>query len=469
MITTGGGYFISEPGSAPRRGVPPQSAIEPEGAQAFAARAVRPGSATAGAVSTAGAAPEASNAVPIERPAAASLFLDHRAVDPYALDRNGNAPRRALTPDELRRVAAEYDLIEDDLRGQPDGVALEAAEMDEMRRINPHLKIVRYLWTLSSNDVPLAGIEPGDNNHETWFLRDAKGDYVRAGDDGATWNGRVNYALDPANVNVRLALGAQVRVFRRMGYDGALLDDVLPYVAAPGTPHSRTVLQAHPINTATGAPYTDEEWRAAVLGMLAKVREVAGPGTFLAIDGMTGSDYFAARGDTVAAAADAVVLRSFAASRIGPVPAARWLDDVNAAEEIARNGRAVVMYAPGASADAPERQERIDRYAFATYLLTREGADAYYGQAAPEGVAPGGYALQPSYRMAALGNPAGRRHEIAGLHVRLYERGAVVVNADDTSHEVALPGRYHTPDGVAVAGRMAVAAHDAVILVGDGE
>lgn len=466
MITTGGGYFISEPGSAPRRGVPPQSAIEPEGAQAFAARAVRPGAAT----SAAGAATEASNAAttPIARPGAASLFLDHRAVDPYALDRNGNAPRRALTADELRRIADEYDLVEDDLRGQPDGVALEAAEMDEMRRINPRLKIVRSLWTLSSNDVPLAGIEPGDNNHETWFLRDAAGDYVRASDGGATWNGRVNYALDPANVNVRLALGSQVRLFRRMGYDGALLDDVLPYVAAPGTPHARTVLQAHPINAATGAPYTDEEWRGDVLALLAKVREIAGPDTFLAIDGMTGSDYLSARGDTMAEAADAVVLRSFAASRIGPIPAARWLDDVNAAEEIAMSGKAVVMYAPGAAAEAPERQERIDRYAFATYLLAREGGAAYYGQAAPESVAPGGYALQPSYRMAALGSPTGRRHESGGLHVRLYERGVVIVNADDTSHQVELPGRYHTPDGVAVAGRVTVAAHHAVILVGDG-
>jgi hypothetical protein len=272
-----------------------------------------PAGASSGVTAQAASPPPA----PAGRRSPAALFLDHRAVAPNAFDRYGNPPRRDLSRDELVRIAAEYDLVDDNLRGQPDGIPLTVTEMDEMRRINPRLKVVRYLWTLSNNDVALSNIEPGDNAHETWFLRDANGDYVRAYDDTASWNQHVNYVLDPANVNVRLALGAQARVARKLGYDGVLLDDVLPYVAAPGTPYARSVLQAHPIDPATGAPYIDDAWRAAVLGLIEKVREIAGPGTYVIASGMTGSDYIAAHGDGLLPAVDAVLLHPFAGDGIG--------------------------------------------------------------------------------------------------------------------------------------------------------
>ena len=456
------GYFIADPGSQPRTGPAPQSAVEPPGAQAFSDRAVPPGAQPHeqhGTIATAEAA--------ADRTWPASFFLDHRAVDPTARDRNGNPPRRDLSHDELVRLASEYDVIEDDLRGQPDGVPLSLAQMQEMRRINPRLKIVRYLWTLSSNDVALSAIEPGDGVHEDWFLRDASGNFVRAYDGAASWNGHVNYALDPGSVDVRLALGAQARMARKLGYDGALLDDVIPYVAAPGTPYDRTVLASHPVNPATGAPYTDGEWRAAVEGLVARVRAIAGADAYIAIAGMTGSDYFAAGGGELPDLADAVLLQPFAATGAAPVAASRWLDDVNAATEIAANGKVAIAYAPGAAAPTPERQERIDRYAFASYLVTLQATPALYGQAAPEGPPPEAYALQPSYRLAPLGRPIGQLHETDGLRVRLFEHGAVIVNTDEVEHAALLPGRYHTPDGVAVVERLALPAHDAAILVTD--
>ncbi len=467
-VTFAAGYFITDPGSQPRRGLPPQSAIEPQGAQAFAARAVRPAAATpAGASSGVAAAAASPPPEQAGRRSPALLFLDHRAVAPNAFDRYGNPPRRDLSHDELVRIASEYDLIDDNLRGQPDGIPLTMTEMDEMRRINPRLKVVRYLWTLSNNDAALSNIEPGDNTHEAWFLRDAAGDYVRAYDGSPSWNRHVNYVFDPANTNVRIALGAQARVARKLGYDGVLLDDVLPYVAAPGAPHARAVLQAHPLDPMTGAPYTDEAWRAAVAGLIERVREIAGPGTYVIASGMTGSDYFAAHGDALLPAVDAVLLHPFTADDIGAAATQRWLDDAAAVEEIGAHGKTAIAYAPGASAAAPERQERIDRYAFASYLITLGDVTPLYGQAAPEGVTPEAYAVQPSYRLAPLGPPQGQRHEFAGLHVRRFEHGIVIVNPDAVAHEIPLPGRYHTPDGVAVAGSLALPAHDSIILVTD--
>ena len=415
-LTVAAGYFIPDPGSHPRSGAPPQSAVEPPGAQAFSDRAVRPDTprqAVPAPVTEAASSPDAT----APRTSPAAFFLDHRAVDPLAHDRYGNPPRRDLAPGELAQLASSYDLIDDNLRGQPDGVALTLSQMQEMRRINARLKIVRYLWTLSSNDVPLEAIEPGDNVHEAWFLRDAAGNFVRAYDDRPSWNGHVNYVLDPANTGVRLALGAQARMARRLGYDGVLLDDVIPYVAAPDAPYARHVLDAHPIDLATGAPYTDDAWRAAVAGLISRVRDVAGADTLIVIAGMGGSDELRAGGAELSALADVTLLQPFAAD------AASWLDDVDATTELAINGRDVIAYAPGVSASSPELRDRIDRYAFASYLLALEAAPAYYGQAAPDDAPPEGYATQPSYRLAPLGKPQratppGRRRRAPALRAR---------------------------------------------------
>ncbi|TAK64598.1 MAG: hypothetical protein EPO22_05580, partial [Dehalococcoidia bacterium] len=405
---------------------------------------------------------EAASSPGDQRASPAMFFLDHRAVDPMARDRYGNPPRRGLVPGELEQLAAGYDLIEDDLRGQPDGVPLSLSQMEEMRRINPRLRIVRDLWTLSSNDVGLAAIEPGDGVHESWFLRDAEGNFVRAYGDRPSWNGHANYVLDPANTGVRLALGAQARMARRLGYDGVLLDDVIPYVAAPDPPHARHVLDVHPIDPGTGAPYTDQAWRAAVGGLIGRVREVAGVDTLIVIAGMTGRDYLRGGGAELSAAADVTLLRPFAGD------AASWRDDVEAATQLAIDGRGVISLAPGAPAASPELQPAIDRYAFTSYLLTLEAAPAYYGQMGRGDAPPEGYAPQPSYRLAPLGRPVGQRHGTDGVEIRVFERGIVVVNAGGVAHDVPLPGRYHAPDGTAVVeGHIALAPGGAAVLVNE--
>ncbi len=456
VLSVGAGYFIPDPGSQPRRGTAPVSAVEPPGAQAFADRAVHPGAPRAAAAAPAA---EAASSPERQRPSPAMFFLDHRAVDPLARDRYGNPPRRDLAPGELEQLAASYDLIEDDLRRQPDGVPLSLSQMEEMRRINPRLRIVRDLWTLSSNDVALEAIEPGDGAHQSWFLRDAGGEFVRAYDDRPSWNGHVNYVLDPASTGVRLALGAQARMARRLGYDGVLLDDVLPYVAAPDTPNARSVLNARPVDPGTGAPYADDAWRAAVAGLIARVREIAGADTLIVIAGTGGGDYMRAGGRELSALADLTLLRPFAGD------ATSWLDDVDAATQLTIDGRGVIALAPGAPASSPELQLAIDRYAFASYLLTLEAAPAYYGQSAPGDAPPEGYAPQPSYRMAPLGPPVGQRHRIDGVEIRVFERGVVLVNAGGGAHDVELPGRYVSPDGTAVDGHAALAAGEGAVLV----
>jgi hypothetical protein len=456
MLSIVAGYFVPEPGSQPLRGAAPVSAVEPPGAQAFADRAVHPGSTHA---SIAAAAEASSAPAAPTRKSSAMFFLDYRAVDPLAADRYGNPPRRGLGPGELEQLATSYDLIDDDLRGQPDGVPLSLSQMQDMRRINPRLRIVRDVWTLSSNDVGLESITPGDGAHDSWFLRGADGEFVRAYDDRPSWNGHADFVLDPANTSVQLALGAQARMARRLGYDGVLLDDAMPYVPAPDSPYERRILNAHPIDPGTGAPYTDAAWRAAVGGLIARVRQIAGADTLIVIAGTDGTDYLRTVGADLSALADATLLRPFTGDPKS------WRNDVDAATQLAIAGRSVIALAPGAPASSPELQERIDRYAFASYLLTLEAAPAYYGQQAPGDAPPEGYALQPSYRMAPLGDPIGQRHEIDGVEIRVFERGMALVNAGSIAHDVPLPGRYHSPEGETVEGHIVLAPGEASVLV----
>jgi hypothetical protein len=456
MLSIVAGYFVPDPGSQPARGAAPVSAVEPPGAQAFTDRAVHPGS-----THTSIAAAAEASSQPEARTSPAMFFLDYRAVDPLAADRYGNPPRRGLVPGELEQLATSYDLIDDDLRGQPDGVALSLSQMEEMRHINPRLRIVRDVWTLSGNDVALESIAPGDGAHDSWFLRGADGEFVRAYDGQPTWNGHANYVLDPANASVRLALGAQARMARRLGYDGLLLDDVTPYVPAPDAPYARRILDAPPIDPGTGAPYTDAAWRDAVGGLIARVREIAGADTLIVIAGTDGGDYLRAGGTDLSALADVTLLRPFAGDRES------WRDDVAAATQLAIAGRSTIALAPGAPARSPELQERIDRYAFASYLLTLEAAPAYYGQQAPGDAPPEGYALQPSYRMAPLGDPIGQRHEVDGVEIRVFERGMALVNAGSAIQHVPLPGRFHSPEGEAVEAHIVLAPGDAAVLVKD--
>ncbi len=452
-------WVIPDPGSSPRKGAPPLSAIEPGGAQEFSARTHAPVAAP-GSTAQAEAADAPAGAI------SAPLFLDHVAVDPNARDRYGNPPRRDFTPDELGQIAAEYDIVIDNLEHQPDGVELSDTDLATLRALNPRIKILRTLWTLSSNDGTLQGIEPGDGSHESWFLRDAGGAFVRAYSDVAPWNGHVNYVLDPSNENVRLQIAAQTRIIRRMGYDGVVLDDVIPYVAAPDGSFSRKVLLSHPVSRATGQPYTDDEWRGDVLGLVSKARQIAGPDAYIAIEGIgDGSDYLRSNASLLLDSADAVVLRPFAGDGSATADPARWADDVDALTQISRLGKTMLAYGTGAPAPL---QERAGRFAFASFLLGVQGAASAFGQGTPIGALPDRYPPQPAYTRAPLGAPTGERVERAGLQIRNFAHGIVVVNPGPNDADLDVGPGYRTPAGAAVS-HLRLNPLDAAILVRTAE
>ena len=420
------GLFVVAPGSTTQRALPPLSAVEQPTERAFADHVATP------VVSAADVPPAARGS--------AARFLDHRIVDPAATDRNGNLVRRDLTDAELQRVALEYDIIDDDLRGQPDGVALSNVEIARLHALNPRLKVLRHLSLMDNYDPPFNGIEPGDGEHGSWFLLDGDGNNVRLAPD-PYGNGRTRYAVDPADVNVRIDMAAQVRQYGRLGYDGVVIYGVFPYVPAPAP------LMTRPLNRVTGRPYTDGEWRDAVAGLLRKVREVAGPGAYVAIAGGGAADYAGGSADAYLETADAVVVRSFAAPTT-------WEADVSSVESLAARGKGVIAV----GADQPGGQ-----FAYASFLLAMPPEGAWYGGSGLEGPPPAAYPPQPPYGQLDLGRPLGERRAAGGAWLRVFERGLVVVNPGASALDVPLPGPYRATDGT-LADRITVAARDAAIL-----
>lgn len=408
------GFFVVVPGSSPPAALPPLSPIEP---------AISP------------SIPAATDVAPAPR-GTAPRFLDHRVVDPAAPDRSGNPTRRDVSAAELRRLALEYDVIDDDLRGQPDGVALTDAQIAAMRAINPRLKVLRHMSLLDNREPPFNGAEPGDGEHASWFLTDAQGDDVRLRPP-AYGSARTRYAPDPADVNVRLEVAAQVRQYLGLGYDGVVLDDV--FVTVPDAFLSR------PLDPATGQPYIDAAWQQAVAGLLVEVRRVAGPDAYVAIAGGTAAEY--ADASVYLDVADAVVARDFAAP--GALAA-----DVAALDALAARGKGVVAVA---SDGVPGRT------AYASFLLALPAGDAWFAATSFDAAPPGAYPPQPSYARLDLGAPLGPAAAIGAVWLRRFKRGVVAVNAGAAAQDVALPAPYRAADGTAVD-RVTVAGGDAVIL-----
>lgn len=220
-------------------------------------------------------------------PAQPLAALDFRPVDLTMRDRYGNPPKRDAAPDELLRVAAGYDVVVDDLRWQPDGAALDGAQIAAMKAANPRLRVLRYLGALTNNDGPIFTIAPDDGVHGSWFLRDGSGDFVRAYEETAAWDHKPSYAFDASSIDVRNMIAAWARQFTKLGYDGVLLDGVSACVRAPDAACASSVLLSHPLNRATNRPYTEAEWRDTTVGLLQAIRRVA-PDAQIFLDGAAG-------------------------------------------------------------------------------------------------------------------------------------------------------------------------------------
>lgn len=232
-----------------------------------------PGAADGAPSAPALGAPPASR--PLDAPLVPETALDFRPLDLTMRDRYGNPPKSAATPAELQRIAAGYDIIVDGLRWQPDGAALDGAQIAALKAANPRVRVLRYVGALTSNDGPIFDLVPDDGTHGSWFLRDGSGDFVRAYEETAPWNGKPSYALDPSSIDVRNTVAAYARQFAALGYDGVLLDGVSACVPAPGATCAASALLSHPIDKTTNRPYADAAWLAATAGLLEAVRHVA--------------------------------------------------------------------------------------------------------------------------------------------------------------------------------------------------
>lgn len=214
--------------------------------------------------------------------------LDLRITEPSLRDRNGNAPRRRPTAAELASIAAGYDVVADDLAGQPDGTALTAEDIAALHRAHPGIRVVRVLETLTSNDPAYAGMRPDDGTHASWFLSDAGGQPALVYGGQASWNGEPNFALDPANDAVRLAIAARARQYALLGYDGVWLAGLS--ASAPEFAGGAVV----------GAASDRRAWRAASSALIAEVRRLMPDGAIYIDAGLSDAGFARETGVTAA-------------------------------------------------------------------------------------------------------------------------------------------------------------------------
>jgi hypothetical protein len=158
-----------------------------------------------------------------------------------------------------------YDVVADDMTGQPDGTPLSSADIAMLHAAHPGIRVVRVLETLTSNDPAWPGVRPDDGTHSEWFLDDGAGQPALAYGGLAAWDGAPNFAMDPSIDAVRLAVAARARQYLLLGYDGVWLAGITsaPPLLASGKAHHRG-----------GAAYGEDEWRGAVEGLIGAVRRL---------------------------------------------------------------------------------------------------------------------------------------------------------------------------------------------------
>ncbi|HEY6396942.1 MAG TPA: putative glycoside hydrolase [Solirubrobacteraceae bacterium] len=126
-----------------------------------------------------------------------------------------------------------------------------------LRRLNPHMEIFMYMFTMWANPADPQGLElctalSQDLPHPNWFLRDAAGTALtRSG----------NYEMDPGNPGYQQACASHViGMAKQLGFDGVNFDGIntrLAYALAPGTSSPQ-----YP---------NDPSWQAAMYSFLTNV------------------------------------------------------------------------------------------------------------------------------------------------------------------------------------------------------
>jgi len=309
------------------------------------------------------------------------------------------------------------------------------------RQRNPSALVFCYVNTSDINADSVkypyfARIWNDTNPHEDWFHHDATGARVKI--YYPKYKNRCAFHTGKPGLQQYLA-GLVVETLKTGRYDGIQLDNVS--TEFPFRPELvGKWISATPVNLVAA------QWTADEVAMLkAIMKAVADAGLKekkVIFNHMRSGEPQESR--AYVEVADGANCESWMSLRTGLEGRWGWKAKVEQAREVNRKGKLTNLLC---RTDAPSEDEAL--FCFASYLMAKEGDDAYFFYA-------------PGYKMANqrtwypfydadLGEPKGDREVRDGGFLRLFRRGCVGVNPTDKPVTLSLPQTYITLAGQEIA------------------
>jgi hypothetical protein len=322
----------------------------------------------------------------------------------------------------------------------------------QMRAVNPNLTLLTY-----SNSTFLPPQVSG-GTPEAEFAHNAAGGRIKSAGFGT-------YLMEPSNAAWRKqATGSCAARAQQADYDGCLVDMLTMGI------FSKNYTSSMPINPATGAVYTETDWRQQLIN-LAEQYQSDNPSLVIAGNALTNSSrYF--RNDVssrpIAMALPAAQLEDFlrgSGDATTNFPsAAEWLDNVHVITDLEASGHTGLYSTKLWSSTTPAQVAQWQSYSMATFLMGANG-HSFFAFTDERTVAGETGADLPYSMPKSLGNPTSAMSLVGSVYERSFTGGLSVVNPGLTTATVSLGGRYRDLEGDTVSS-ITLPAHSGDVLLG---
>lgn len=304
-----------------------------------------------------------------------------------------------------------------------------------------------------------------------WLLKDPNGELISS----KIWTAQ--RIVDVGNTAYQQWVAVWIKGWvEKYGYDGVLLDDLLPSNEILYGCSSTTA-----INPRTNKPWTDEEWKNAIVALTNKVKDTIGNKLVLGNGIFDGERFFGLKNryyvDLLKSKIDGIMSEGLIMGRQEKqwysedkwkksIDFVVWLennflnkDENNFFSPVAQN---VDPYdKKGISLPVGATKEQYALYAFASLLLGASSSKHYlnFGYYVDD--------FSQSLFKIELGSPLGAYYIIQGTHVysRDFSKVKVLVNPTDQSYSVNLGEGYETLDGTLVTSPITLDPHVGMILI----
>jgi putative glycosyl hydrolase-like family 15 (GHL15) protein len=296
----------------------------------------------------------------------------------------------------------------------------------QLKAWNPSVTVLEYnlgpyLQKGSANFTTILASDP------SWFAHDSHGNLINLPSFPN------NYLMDPGNAGYRAWHSSQLAAsVAQYGFDGAMDDSM-------GAGPLGHYASAPPVDTATGLPYTVDQWLDSQVLML-NSDKAALNGKYLAFNGLVSGPMFVRESSILATSnADAGVSELFLRQPTAPVTsypnATALADSLTMMSDMAANGKTFLGWTKVWSTATPAQVSQWEQFDLGVYLLGQEPGSML--DFMPSHSADNTAVSYPNLQ-EDMGTPMGPYSVNGTTYTRVFQNGTVTVNLATSSSTIQM-------------------------------